>query len=316
VTGGAGFIGSNFVRKVTSGKFSGIDSIVVVDKLTYSGSLDNLVGVESKQFEFIQADICDEDEMLKISKGCDAIINFAAESHVDRSIISAKEFVNTNVLGVASLLASTLKNGISLFLQVSTDEVYGSIETGSWNEECPVLPNSPYSATKASADLICKSFFRTHGIDVRITRCSNNYGPFQFPEKVIPLFITNLLENKRIPLYGNGENHRDWLYVDDHCSGIYKVLKSGEAGNVYNFGGGQELKNYELAKIILKHLGKDESWINWVPDRLGHDFRYSVDYTKAFNDLGYEPEYEFSATIQNVIAWYIENENWWRKRKK
>jgi len=316
IAGGAGFIGSNFVRRVVDGTFKNIDSIVVLDKLTYAGSLENFTPKVLNEIEFVQGDICDIDLVQKTSKKCDAIINFAAETHVDRSIQSSSEFVKTNVLGTDSLLQATLRNHIRTLVQVSTDEVYGSISNGSWGEDEPLLPNSPYSATKASADLVARSYFKTHGVDVRITRCSNNYGPYQYPEKVIPLFITNLLQEKQIPIYGDGGNVRDWLHVDDHCMGIYKALESGRPGEIYNIGGGRELRNIELARIILEMFGKDESWIDWVPDRLGHDLRYSVDFQKARNSIGYSPQIPFETGIKEVVDWYRESSNWWKPRKK
>lgn len=316
IAGGAGFIGSNFVRRVVDGTFKNIDSIVVLDKLTYAGSLENFTSKVLNEIEFVQGDICDIDVAQKTSKKCDAIINFAAESHVDRSIQSSSKFVKTNVLGTDALLQATLQNHIRTLVQVSTDEVYGSISNGSWGEDEPLLPNSPYAATKASADLVARSYFKTHGVDVRITRCSNNYGPYQYPEKVIPLFITNLLQEKQIPIYGDGGNVRDWLHVDDHCMGIYKVLESGHPGEIYNIGGGRELRNIELARIILEMFGKDESFIDWVPDRLGHDFRYSVDFQKARNSLGYFPEVPFETGIKEVVDWYRESPNWWKPKRK
>lgn len=316
IAGGAGFIGSNFVRRVVDGTFKNIDSIVVLDKLTYAGSLENFTPKVLNEIEFVQGDICDIDIVQKSIKRCDVIINFAAESHVDRSIQSSSEFVKTNVLGTDSLLQTTLQNHIGTFVQVSTDEVYGSISNGSWDEDEPLLPNSPYSATKASADLVARSYFKTHGVDVRITRCSNNYGPYQYPEKVIPLFITNLLQEKQIPIYGDGGNVRDWLHVDDHCMGIYKALESGRPGEIYNIGGGRELRNIELARIVLEMFGKDESFIDWVPDRLGHDLRYSVDFQKARNSIGYSPQIPFETGIKEVVDWYRESSNWWKPRKK
>lgn len=316
IAGGAGFIGSNFVRRVVDGTFKNISSFVVLDKLTYAGSLDNFSSRILQEIEFVQGDICDNELVQKTSKKCDAIINFAAESHVDRSINSSAEFVRTNVMGTDSLLQATLRNRVGTLVQVSTDEVYGSIPIGSWDEDEPLLPNSPYSASKASADLVARSYFKTHGVDVRITRCSNNYGPYQYPEKVIPLFITNLLQEKKIPIYGDGGNVRDWLHVDDHCMGIYKVLESGYPGEIYNIGGGRELRNIELARIILEMFGKDESWIDWVPDRLGHDLRYSVDFQKARNSIGYSPQMPFETGIKEVVDWYRESPNWWKPRKK
>ena len=253
VTGGAGFIGSNFVRSIiASPKY---EKITVLDSLTYAGNLNNLKSHgNSKKFNFIKGDICNLEIVSEVTKGIDVIINFAAESHVDRSISNPYQFLNTNVLGTQSLLDAALKNKVAKFIQISTDEVYGSIEEGSWTEDWPLSPNSPYSASKASADLLVLSYYKTFGLDVSITRCSNNYGPYQFPEKVIPLFVTNLLQNKKIPIYGTGNNIRDWIYVEDHCSGIEKTIELGKPGHVYNFGGGNEVTNFELAKIILSYF--------------------------------------------------------------
>jgi len=316
VCGGAGFIGSNFVRRIIDGTFQGISSVVVVDKLTYAGSLENLSSQVLSEIEFIQGDICDMELLLRASKDCTAIVNFAAETHVDRSIASSSNFVTTNIIGVDSILQVALENEISTILQVSTDEVYGSIDLGSWVEAEPLLPNSPYSASKASADLLARSYFKTHGLDIRITRCSNNYGPYQFPEKIIPLFITNLLQGKKVPIYGDGLNVRDWLHVDDHCTGIYKVLDKGVPGEIYNIGGGRELRNIDLAKIILKMFDRDESWIDWVPDRLGHDLRYSVDFSKAKESIGYLPKVSFEIGIKEVVDWYRKSKDWWMPRRR
>lgn len=316
ITGGAGFIGSNFVRKVSDGAFKEIESIVVLDKLTYAGSLDNLKGLKREDYEFIEGDICDKELLLRLTKGCDAVINFAAESHVDKSILSSREFMRTNVIGTENLLNCSHKNDVNVFLQISTDEVYGTISSGSWNEDSPLLPNSPYSASKASADLIARSYFRTYDLDIRITRCSNNYGPFQHPEKIIPLFVTNLLQDKKVPIYGNGQNIRDWIHVDDHCVAIAKVLTKGSSGNIYNIGGGMELTNIDLARILLQYFDRDESWIDWVPDRLGHDYRYSVDSRKAFENLDYEPKVSFNDGIKSVLSWYESNTEWWMSRKQ
>ena len=316
VTGGAGFIGSNFVRRIIDGTFSGISQVTVLDKLTYAGTLKNLEMLPKNSFEFIQGDISDPELVNELCKKHDAIVNFAAESHVDRSITGARDFVETNVLGVQNLLAAALINKVQTFVQISTDEVYGTISKGSWNEESPLLPNSPYSASKASADLICRSYHRTFGMDVRVTRCSNNYGPYQFPEKVIPLFITNLIENKKVPLYGNGLNVRDWLHVDDHCLGIFAVLTAGKPGNIYNIGGGRELTNRELTDLILRKFGLDESSIEYVADRLGHDLRYSVSYGKFTQELGYQPKIRFEHGLEQTIEWYKNNESWWRPLKK
>ncbi len=312
VTGGAGFIGSNFIRKAIGENWPGISHITVVDKLTYAGNKENLRGVNPSDYEFIVADINDSSIFKKQISKTDAIINFAAESHVDRSIKNPRSFLESNVLGVQNLLQISLEGGLQTFIQVSTDEVYGSITSGSWTEAEPLLPNSPYAASKASADLICRSFFRTYGLDVRITRCSNNYGPFQNPEKLIPLIITNLATNKKIPIYGDGKNVRDWLHVDDHCKAIYNVLKFGSAGEIYNIGGGKELTNLEIARIILEKMGKNSDSINFVENRLGHDQRYSVDASKIRMTLGFSPNTEFQTGIDSTLDWYLRNENWWR----
>jgi len=311
VTGGAGFIGSNYVRMLIHGELKGISKIIILDKLTYSGNKQNLVDLDPSSFQFIQGDIGDSELVSKLSKQVDAIVNFAAESHVDRSINSSREFVQTNVLGTHTLLESARKSNVEIFLQVSTDEVYGSIIDGSWDEEFPLKPSSPYAASKASADLISQTYHRTYGMDVRITRCSNNYGPYQYPEKVIPLFITNLIQDKKVPLYGQGLNVRDWLHVKDHCRGIHLVLKRGKSGDVFNIGGGRELSNLELTKIILKAMGAGEERIEEVADRLGHDFRYSLNIEKIARQLGYKPEVSFEEGISQTIEWYKSNEKWW-----
>jgi dTDP-glucose 4,6-dehydratase len=316
VTGGAGFIGSNFVRRISDGTFGGFSAITVLDKLTYAGTLTNLSDVPKDSFEFIEGDICDANLVGRLAKNHDLVINFAAESHVDRSIDSARDFVMTNVIGTQTLLDAVRFSDVQTYLQVSTDEVYGSIEEGAWPESDPLLPNSPYAASKASADLICRSYFRTHGFDIRVTRCSNNYGRNQFPEKIIPLFTTNLIDNQKIPVYGSGKNVRDWLHVDDHCLGIYLALTKGKAGEIYNIGGGTELTNYQLTSKILDLMGKDESLINYVEDRKGHDLRYSVDISKISSELGYKPQINWEIGLKETIHWYIENEAWWRPLKK
>ena len=316
VTGGAGFIGSNFVRRVVDGSLPGIGSITVLDKLTYAGTLTNIKNLNPSDYEFIQGDICDSGLLNGLVSRFDAIINFAAESHVDRSIAGAKDFVQTNIVGVQVLLDAIKGSEKDIrFVQISTDEVYGSIETGSWNENYPLLPNSPYSASKASGELLARSYERTHGLDVVITRCSNNYGSHHFPEKLIPLFITNLLEKKKVPVYGTGKNVRDWLHVDDHCRGIYQVLLNGRSGEVYNIGGGRELTNLEITGLILYAMGADESSIEYVEDRKGHDLRYSVDWTKINRELGYEPEVKFEDGLRDTIQWYRDNEAWWKPLK-
>jgi len=316
VTGGAGFIGSNFVRRTVDGTLSGISEITVLDKLTYAGTLTNLSSLPHGSYRFVQGDICDNELVNRLAKEHDVIVNFAAESHVDRSITGAKDFIETNVLGTQNLLNAALRNEIKTFIQISTDEVYGTISEGSWSEDFPLLPNSPYSASKASADLIARSYHRTFGLDVRTTRCSNNYGPHQFPEKVIPLFVTNLIDGKKVPLYGKGLNVRDWLHVDDHCRGIHAVLMKGKAGEIYNIGGGEELTNKELTSMILTKMGKNDSSIEYVQDRLGHDLRYSVSIEKISRELGYQPLVKFDEGIEETIEWYKKNEQWWRPLKK
>jgi len=316
VTGGAGFIGSNYVRRIADGTLGGISKITVLDKLTYAGTLTNLSKVSASSYEFIVGDICDAELVGKLVSENDLIVNFAAESHVDRSINGAKDFVVTNVLGTQTLLDAVRKSDVKTFLQVSTDEVYGSISDGSWPETDPLLPNSPYAASKASADLICRSYFKTHGMDIRVTRCSNNYGRNQFPEKVIPLFVTNLIDNKKVPVYGSGLNVRDWLHVDDHCRGIHLALTKGKAGEIYNIGGGTELNNLELTDKILDIMGKGQESIEYVEDRKGHDLRYSVDTTKISNELGYVPQVDWEVGLKETINWYQENEAWWRPLKK
>ena len=317
VTGGAGFIGSNFIRRCLDGSLSGVSSITVLDKLTYAGVLANLDSVaDLPTYSFSLGDICEPGSFRDLLNSVDAVINFAAESHVDRSIINSSDFVHTNVVGVQVLLDTIKESGKEIrFLQISTDEVYGSIDTGSWDEERPLMPNSPYSATKAGGELLARSYHKTHGIDVVVTRCSNNYGPYHFPEKLIPLFITNLLDGKKIPIYGKGLNVRDWLLVDDHCRAIYLVLMKGRAGEIYNIGGGQELTNLEITHLILEAMDADETSINFVEDRKGHDLRYSVDWSKINRELGYEPSVNFQSGLRQTIDWYRNNRSWWEPLK-
>lgn len=317
ITGGAGFIGSNFVRMVASGKLSGISSVTVLDKLTYAGVEANLDQARDfPGFRFVKGDICDTDIIYQLLPDVDAVVNFAAESHVDRSILGADDFVRTNIVGVQILLDAIKASGRDIrFLQVSTDEVYGSIETGSWTETWPLEPNSPYSASKASGELLARSYFKTHKLDVVITRCSNNYGTYHFPEKLIPLFITNILEGKKVPVYGSGLNVRDWLHVDDHCRGIHQALTQGKPGEIYNIGGGRELNNLEITDLILSAMGADKSSIEFVEDRKGHDLRYSVDWSKINRELGYEPQIAFEVGLEQTINWYRENETWWKPLK-
>jgi dTDP-glucose 4,6-dehydratase len=315
VTGGAGFIGSNFVRLAVKGAFKEVTSVTVVDKLTYAGTLSNFSKNDLQSFEFIQGDICDSDLMSKLAIRHDAIVNFAAESHVDRSIAGAREFILTNVLGTQSLLDAVRFGSVNVMIQVSTDEVYGSLAKGSWDESQPVLPNSPYAASKASADLMARSYFQTYGCDVRITRSCNNYGIHQFPEKIIPLFVTNLIDGLQVPIYGSGQNIREWIHVNDHCLGIYQVLTQGRAGEIYNIGAGNELTNIELTHKIFKLMNKSESHISYVADRKGHDIRYSVNWDKISKEFGFKPQVDFDSGLADTINWYQENDNWWRSLK-
>jgi len=314
VTGGAGFIGSNFVRRLLSGSyqpFSGAD-VVVLDKLTYAGNEANLAPVaDHPRLRFVRGDICDADVVRELMCATDVVVHFAAESHVDRSIAGAADFVSTNVVGTQVLLQAALEAGVRRFVHVSTDEVYGSIESGSWREDHPLLPNSPYSASKAGSDLLARSYHRTHGLPVCITRCSNNYGPHQFPEKVIPLFITNLMDGRKVPLYGDGLNVRDWLHVDDHCRALALVAERGRPGEIYNIGGGIELVNRELTERLLAAMDADWSMVEMVPDRKGHDRRYSLDWSKIATELGYAPQVRFDDGLATTVQWYRDNRDWW-----
>ncbi|MEU8877886.1 dTDP-glucose 4,6-dehydratase [Streptomyces javensis] len=314
VTGGAGFVGSCFVRQTLTGAYEafGDAEIVVVDKLTYAGSEANLAEVASSpRLRFVHGDICDETLTRKLLRRDDLVVHFAAESHVDRSIVSAREFVRTNVLGTVALLAAAAETGVGKFVHVSTDEVYGSIELGSWHEGEPLDPSSPYSASKASADLLAKSFHRTHGLPVCVTRASNTYGPYQHPEKLIPLFITQLLRGERVPLYGDGGNVRDWLHASDHCQGIALVAEKGRPGEVYNIGGGTEVTNRELTGKLLELLDADWSMVRVVPDRKGHDRRYSLDSAKISDELGYKPTVPFEDGLAETVSWYARRSDWW-----
>ncbi|MBV9369252.1 MAG: dTDP-glucose 4,6-dehydratase [Frankiales bacterium] len=319
VTGGAGFIGSHYVRTMLTGGYPGYDDadVTVFDKLTYAGNLANLEPVaDSPRYRFVQGDILDGDLLDDVLPGHDVVVNFAAESHVDRSIHGAADFVTTNVVGVQTLLDAALRAGIPRVVQVSTDEVYGSIAEGSFRETDPLEPNSPYSAAKAGGDLIARSYFVTHKMNVSITRCTNNYGPYQYPEKVIPLFVTNLLDGHQVPLYGDGLNIRDWLHVDDHCRGIQLVVESGRAGEVYNIGGGVELTNRELTEKLLDATGRDwDTFVQYVEDRKGHDRRYSLSDDKIREELGYEPKVEFAGGLAETVQWYRDHESWWRPLK-
>ena len=319
VTGGAGFIGSNFVRMALTDKFPdfNVEELTVLDLLTYAGDEENLKPVASdKRYKFVKGDIRDLELVKKLMQDADQVVHFAAESHVDRSIEGGSEFVSTNVMGTQVLLDAAKSSNIKRFVHVSTDEVYGSISEGSWPEDHPLLPNSPYSASKAGSDLLVRAYNRTHKLDTVITRCSNNYGQYQFPEKVMPLFITNIIEGKKVPLYGNGLNVRDWLHVDDHCRGIALALTKGRSGEVYNIGGGTELTNVELTHKILKAMGVGEEFIQPVEDRKGHDLRYSVDISKINKELGYSPLVNFEEGLEQTINWYKNNEAWWKKHKQ
>lgn len=290
--------------------------VTVLDALTYSGNQANLASVaDSPRYHFVTGDIRDVELLDRLVPSVDSIVHFAAESHVDRSVRDASIFVETNVLGTQRLLDAALRHETPRFVHVSTDEVYGSISEGSWDENRPLEPNSPYAASKAGSDLLARSYHRTHGLNLSITRCSNNYGPFHFPEKVIPLFVTNLIDDKHVPLYGEGNNIRDWLHVDDHCRGIAMVLVTGRAGEVYNIGGGTELTNKELTQLLLDATGKDWSYVDRVADRLGHDLRYSVDITKISNELGYKPKVDFATGLAEVVQWYRDNRDWWEPLK-
>ncbi|MFJ4183719.1 dTDP-glucose 4,6-dehydratase [Kitasatospora sp. NPDC089509] len=312
VTGAAGFIGSTYVRAMLDGRFPGYEDarVTVVDKLTYAGNRANLPA-HHPRLEFVQGDICDLPLLLDLLPGHDAVVHFAAESHVDRSIEAAADFVHTNVAGTQNVLEACLRTGVQRVVHISTDEVYGSIEQGSWTEDWPLLPNTPYAASKAGSDLIARSYWRTHGLDLSITRCSNNYGPYQHPEKLIPLFITNLLKGEQVPLYGDGRNIREWLHVDDHCRGIQLVLTRGRAGEVYNIGGGNERTNVAITHKLLELCGQDESLVRRVADRKGHDLRYSVDESKIREELGYAPEVSFEDGLAATVAWYRDNPDWW-----
>lgn len=317
ITGGAGFIGSNFVRMICTEYPHEITKVIVLDKLTYSGNLSTLNSlINENRIVFEHGDICDSSLLEKLILEVDAVINFAAESHVDRSINNAESFVQTNIGGVQRILDAIRKvNPKIRFLQISTDEVYGSIETGSWKESSCIAPNSPYSATKASGELIARAYHNTYGLDVVVTRCSNNFGPNQFPEKLIPLFITNILEGKKLPIYGNGTNVRDWLHVDDHCRGILLALNQGESGEIYNIGGGCELSNLQITNLILNLMNESGSLIEFVEDRKGHDFRYSVDCSRMENELGYAPRVNFEDGLKATIEWYKNNRGWWEPLK-
>ena len=315
ITGGAGFIGSNFVKYMLD-KYSDYD-IIYLDALTYCGNLENLKDIEDMDnYTFVKGDIRDKELVEDLVSKVDYVINFAAESHVDRSITDPEIFIKSNVLGTQVLLIAAKDCGVEKYIQISTDEVYGTLgETGYFSETTPLQPNSPYSASKAGGDLITRAYFETFDLPVNITRCSNNYGPYQFPEKLIPLMISNALEGKKLPIYGDGKNIRDWLHVYDHCQAIDLVLHEGKLGEVYNIGGHNERQNIQIVKLILEALGKDESLIEFVADRLGHDRRYAIDADKIRNELGWKPKYTFETGIKETIQWYLDNQDWMNQVK-
>jgi dTDP-glucose 4,6-dehydratase len=318
VAGGAGFIGSHYVRTVLGSGYPGFEDaqVTVLDKLTYAGNLANLDPVaENPRFAFTKGDICDAALLASIVPGHDIVINFAAETHVDRSLTGAASFVAANVAGVQVLLQACLDAEVQRVLQVSTDEVYGSVTTGSWSEGAPLAPNSPYAAAKAGGDLMALAYARSHGLDVRITRCCNNYGPYQFPEKVIPLFVTNLLEGRKLPLYGDGQNVRGWVHVDDHCRGIQLVLERGEPGRVYHINGNAELANAQLTQALLDCCGAGWDMVTYVGDRKGHDRRYSLD-DSLLRAMGYAPRTPFPEGLRATVQWYRDNRAWWEPLKR
>lgn len=312
VTGGAGFIGSNFIRYIIK-KYPQY-KIINLDKLTYAGNLDNLKDIENNSnYTFVKGDICDIRLVDELTKDVEAIVNFAAESHVDRSIIDASDFIRTNIDGTYNLLEATKRHKISRLIHCSTDEIYGSIDEGSFKETSPLSPSSPYAASKAAADMVVHSYRVTFNLPTIVARSSNNFGPYQYPEKIIPLFITNALENKPLPLYGDGMNVRDWLYVIDNCEAIDLILHKGKEGEIYNIGGGNELKNIDLTRMVLKILGKPESLIQPVKDRPGHDRRYSLDCSKIEKELGWTPGFDFERALEETVKWYVDNQWWWKK---
>ena len=315
VTGGAGFIGSNFIHYILSEHPN--CEITNLDKLTYAGNLENLRDIENDpRYHFVRGDIADRELINNLLHGgYDTIVNFAAESHVDRSILDATPFIETNIKGTQTLLEGARQYRVGRFIQVSTDEVYGSIDRGCFTEESPLSPNSPYSASKAAADLLCRAYFKTHHLPAIITRCTNNFGPYQFPEKLIPLAITNALEDKPIPVYGDGLNIRDWIFVADHCRALDVVIQKGQPGEIYNIGGGNEKTNLELIRKLLELLDKPQSLIQFVTDRPAHDRRYAVDCARIATELGWKPAYSFEKALSTTVDWYLKNESWWRSIK-
>ncbi len=316
-TGGAGFIGSNFIRFLLRGRKE--YQIINLDKLTYAGNLENLADLnQSPNYEFVRGDICDGKLMDRLlGDRVEGVVNFAAESHVDRSLYEPDVFIQTNVVGVQILLHAGLRHKIKKFVQVSTDEVYGSlgVQDPKFREDFPLAPNSPYSASKAAGDLLARSYFKTYGFPAVVTRCSNNYGPYQFPEKLIPLFVTNAIENRPLPVYGDGLNVRDWIHVEDHCRALELVLEKGKPGEIYNVGGEAERTNLEITKHILQIIEKPESLMHYVTDRPGHDRRYAIDFSKIEKEIGWKPLYSLEEGLQQTVRWYMDHEDWWRRIK-
>ncbi|MEN6616897.1 MAG: dTDP-glucose 4,6-dehydratase [Syntrophorhabdus sp.] len=315
VTGGCGFIGTNFVRRMLDKHDY---TVINFDKLTYAGNLENLKDIEGHpRYHFVRGDIASGPDVMSVfEKPIDIVVNFAAESHVDRSIIDPDAFIKTNINGTFNLLEVAKKKGIQRFVQISTDEVYGSLgQNGAFREDTPLSPNSPYSASKTAADILAMAYFKTYGMPIIITRCSNNYGPYQFPEKLIPLIITNALADKELPVYGDGLNVRDWIHVEDHCAAIDLVMHKGKVGNVYNIGASNEKTNIEIVKLVLEILGKPESLIRYVTDRPGHDRRYAIDSGKITRELGYGPSVNFAEGMRSTVEWFVKNTGWWERIK-
>jgi dTDP-glucose 4,6-dehydratase len=317
VTGGAGFIGSHYVRSVLAGSYPALENarVTVLDKLTYAGDLSN-IPVEHPRLTFVRGEICDGELLMGLLPGHDAVVHFAAESHVDRSIVGPAQFIATNVVGTQTLLECCLRAGVRRFVHVSTDEVYGSIDEGAWSEDHPLEPNSPYAASKAASDMIVRAFHKTYGLWTSTTRCSNNYGPYQHPEKLIPLFVTNLLDGQEVPLYGDGMNVREWIHVADHCRAIQAVLERGRPGETYNIGGGTDLSNLDLTRLLLDACGADWERVRFVPDRKGHDRRYALDGSKIASELGFRPREPFMRGLADTVRWYRGNRAWWEPVKQ
>jgi dTDP-glucose 4,6-dehydratase len=317
VTGGAGFIGSHYVRSILAGKYPALENarVTVLDKLTYAGDISN-IPVEHPRLTFVRGEICDGELLASLLPGHDAVVHFAAESHVDRSIVGSAPFIATNVVGTHTLLEGCLRADVRRFLHVSTDEVYGSIDEGAWSEDHPLEPNSPYAASKAASDVIVRAFHQTYGLWTSTTRCSNNYGPYQHPEKMVPLFVTNLLDGQEVPLYGDGMNVREWIHVEDHCRAIQAVLERGRPGETYNIGGGTDLTNIELTRMLLDACGADWERVRYVPDRKGHDRRYALDGSKITDELGFRPRVPFAQGLADTVRWYGANRAWWEPVKR